>query len=73
MDIINDLKALRESGLSESEIARRCHVPQATIWRLLNVEDSRPSYKTIQRIWPVLYGDRLPAPVQTTQPDRQEA
>ena len=60
MDIINDLKALKATGLSESEIARRCQVPQATIWRLLHDDTSSPSYKTILKIWPVLYGDKSP-------------
>jgi len=52
-----------------SEIARRCHVPQATIWRLLNVEDSKPSYKTIQKIWPVLYGDQSGRPLPSQPQD----
>ncbi|EHJ49549.1 hypothetical protein DFW101_3553 [Solidesulfovibrio carbinoliphilus subsp. oakridgensis] len=62
MDIINDLRAVKVSGISDSEIARRTGIPQATIWRLLNEPSASPSYRTIKKLWPFLYGDRRPAP-----------
>jgi len=84
MDILKDLQAKKNSGLSESEIARKSGVPQSTIWRLLNVEGAKPSYANIQKLWPYLYGEThplhpLPSPLSTafpsdpTQPHPDEA
>jgi len=66
MNIMEDLRALKKSGLSESEIARRSGVPQSTVWRILNDKRSKPNLRTIEKILPLLYPDKfhptLPSP-----------
>lgn len=60
MDILQDLQAIKNSGLSESEIARKSGVPQSTIWRLLNVEGAKPGYANMRKLWAFLYGEKFP-------------
>ncbi|MGM9880635.1 MAG: helix-turn-helix domain-containing protein [Bacilli bacterium] len=54
IDFVNRIKSIRkEKGLSQIELAKRCHVPQSTIGRIEN-HSMNPSLDMVMSILDIL-------------------
>ena len=63
IDFVNRIKSIRkEKGLSQIELAKRCHVPQSTIGRIENhsMNPSLDMVMSILNILNVIYKKRIP-------------
>ena len=63
MDIKQDLERfLSDVGWDVSRLVAESGANKDSIYRLLNGTRKGVSYKTMQKLWPFIYGDRRPAP-----------
>jgi len=61
MNIERDIRdCLERNGWTPTELARRAGVAPPTITRILTQERYGLHSKTIERLWPFLYGDKQP-------------
>jgi len=69
MNIKQDIVSfLATSGWTATRLAREAGVAPPQLTRLLSGERDGLHSKTVERLWPFLYGDRRPAPSLTPAP-----
>jgi len=64
MNIQADIKQLlEESGWPASRLASEAGIPAPVITRFLRGDRKGMHTRTLEKLWPFLYGDRRPTPV----------
>jgi transcriptional regulator with XRE-family HTH domain len=60
-----DLRGLlAEAGWSQSRLSKESGVSQGCISRFLSDEEAGMNYRSFQRLWPYIYGEKRPAPAE---------